>query len=321
MTDNSQTHCKFCRQVLKNYTELHRELQIESECEVCGTFCMTNDFHYKHYPILASSKLRENELHLLSGYTREQNDFGKERAIITDKNFRSIIDAAPCRIPDKTAKLLSALELMSDHFGQKLALTPSTDYSLAYARNVDEFTSILEYAKERHFIDWTATSEGRETTLRVEGIEELESRQRSNLDSEKCFVAMWFSDEMQSIYENQIAKAVEAAGYRPIRIDQEEFTGDLVDRMLAEIRESRFVIADFTAHREGVYFEAGFALGLSLDVIWMCRNDHMENSHFDINHFNHIVWNPDKADLAELLKNRILRVVGRGPLNSQPLEE
>ena len=50
----------------------------------------------------------------------------------------------------------------------------------------------------------------------------------------------------------------------------------MVDRILAEIRKSKFVVADFTScgeciacdkcehigARGGVYFEAGFALGL-----------------------------------------------------------
>ena len=33
---------------------------------------------------------------------------------------------------------------------------------------------------------------------------------------------------------------------------------------MAEIRRSRFVVADYTGQVNGVYFEAGFALGLGL---------------------------------------------------------
>ena len=35
-----------------------------------------------------------------------------------------------------------------------------------------------------------------------------------------------------------------------------------MDRIIAQIRASKFVVADFTRNRGGVYYEAGFALGL-----------------------------------------------------------
>ena len=40
-----------------------------------------------------------------------------------------------------------------------------------------------------------------------------------------------------------------------------------------QIRKSKFLIADFTGQRGGVYYEAGFAYGLGLPVIWTCRKD------------------------------------------------
>lgn len=64
--------------------------------------------------------------------------------------------------------------------------------------------------------------------------------------------------------------------------------------------------------RGGVYYEAGFAQGLGIAVIWMVRQDHIDNVHFDTRQFNHITW-PDAADLREKLKNRIGAVLGDGP--------
>jgi len=37
--------------------------------------------------------------------------------------------------------------------------------------------------------------------------------------------------------------------------------------------ECRFIVADFTGQRGGVYFEAGYALGLRKPVIWTCKRD------------------------------------------------
>jgi hypothetical protein len=71
------------------------------------------------------------------------------------------------------------------------------------------------------------------------------------------------------------------------------------------------MIADFTGHRGGVYFEAGIAMGLNVPIIWTCRKDDIANLHFDIRQYNRIAWS--KADdLARQLKKRILHVVGLG---------
>ncbi len=37
----------------------------------------------------------------------------------------------------------------------------------------------------------------------------------------------------------------------------------------------------------GVYYEAGFARGLGIDVIYICHEDRMKTVHCDINHINY----------------------------------
>ena len=99
---------------------------------------------------------------------------------------------------------------------------------------------------------------------------------------------------MDQVYEEGIAPTIWDAGYKPHKIDEGKFTGGVVDRILAEIRKSKFVVADFTAcdnckhigARGGVYFEAGFALGLGKTVFLTCRKNRTEAVHFDVNHLN-----------------------------------
>ena len=81
---------------------------------------------------------------------------------------------------------------------------------------------------------------------------------------------------------------------------------------MAEIRRSRFVVADYTGQVNGVYFEAGFALGLGLTVIPTCRADEVPKLHFDIKHLNTLLWSTP-AELAEGLNKRIRAVIGAGP--------
>lgn len=145
---------------------------------------------------------------------------------------------------------------------------------------------------------------------------------RTNPDSSQCFVAMWFDDSMDDVYEKGFRAAIEAAGYTPLRIDQKpDLIGKIDDAIIVEIRRSRFIVADFThgetGARGGVYYEAGFAHGLGLDVIFTCRKDMMDKVHFDTNHFNHILWEKENLeDLCKQLTARIKARIGQGPNRS-----
>lgn len=79
--------------------------------------------------------------------------------------------------------------------------------------------------------------------------------------------------------------------------------------IVAEIRKSSFLIADFTGDRGGVYFEAGFAKGLGIPVIFSCKKgEWTDKLHFDTRQYNHIIWETP-TDLAVKLQNRIAATI------------
>jgi nucleoside 2-deoxyribosyltransferase len=88
------------------------------------------------------------------------------------------------------------------------------------------------------------------------------------------------------------------------------------DEIIAEIRRSRFLVADFTCEPEkvrgGVYFETGFAMGLNIPIIWTCKDTSMKERHFDTRQFPHIVWT-NSENLYKQLKARIGALIGQGP--------
>ena len=130
------------------------------------------------------------------------------------------------------------------------------------------------------------------------------------------FCAMWFSPEVKPLWTDVIEPAIRAAGYEPLRIDSKEHNGKIDDEIMASIRASRFVVSDFTGNRGGVYYEAVFAHGLGLPVVFMCRDG--DDLHFDVRQYNCIFWKPDALDEArDRLKNRILATLGQGPLRVQ----
>ena len=145
--------------------------------------------------------------------------------------------------------------------------------------------------------------------INLSGRMHVEKQLRDLGSDRNGFVAMWFDDSMEEVCENGIAPAIEDAGYNSVRIDRQEFLGKVDDEIVDQIRQSRFVVADFTTSeasgaRSGVCYEAGFAYGLGIPVIYTCRQDRMKAVHFDTNHFNHITWETSE-DLRTQLHRRI----------------
>lgn len=155
------------------------------------------------------------------------------------------------------------------------------------------------------------------TCLTVEGYARLAELEQKT-SSYRAFVAMWLDDVVKEAYTQGIEPAIRNAGYDPVRIDSQEYIGKIDDEIIAEIKRSCFLVADFTQKddkaRGSVYYEAGFAHGLGIPVIFTCRKDIIDRNliHFDVRQQNFIVWE-EHEDLKERLTNRIAAVIGDGP--------
>ncbi len=134
----------------------------------------------------------------------------------------------------------------------------------------------------------------------------IEKLQREEVGNKRAFVAMWFDKSMDDYYKDGIEKAVEEADYIPVRIDLQEFNNKICDEIIAEIKRTKFLVADFSGLRSGVFFEAGFAKGLGMEVIFTVRQEDVEalKEHFDTRQYNHIVYDSPE-DLRKKLYNRI----------------
>lgn len=195
-------------------------------------------------------------------------------------------------------------------------------YLMAATESVkfDEVETLIAFARQQGLLD----ADGYQLKLTFDGFSRLDEIGSQSSSSIQAFVAMWFGSEVAQAYNEGIAPAVIDAGYQPMRIDQKEHNNKIDDEIIAEIRRSRFLVADFTCGlveaegvttaipRGGVYYEAGFAQGLGIPVIWCCREDHINHVHFDTRQFNHITWKTPE-ELREKLRNRIGAVIGDGP--------
>jgi nucleoside 2-deoxyribosyltransferase len=122
---------------------------------------------------------------------------------------------------------------------------------------------------------------------------------------------MSFAPDLKSAWEIGIRPALRKAGFMPYRVDAEPHIERIDTKIVTEIKNSRFLIADVTRQRPGVYFEAGYALGLGLQVFWCVRSDDLKNVHFDTRQYNHIVWD-NEQHLAEQLYLFVSAIIGRG---------
>jgi hypothetical protein len=148
--------------------------------------------------------------------------------------------------------------------------------------------------------------------LTMRGWEKFTELTQQGAATSQAFVAMWFDDSTQDVWANGLQKGIVSAGYEPLRIDAKEHVNKICDEIIAEIRRSRFVVADYTGHRGGVYYEAGYASGLGLTVIPTCQKNELSKLHFDVRQYNCIDWETP-AELASRLQARIEAVIGDGP--------
>jgi hypothetical protein len=176
-----------------------------------------------------------------------------------------------------------------------------------FTKDTGECMTILKELSEQGLIrDGNSTMQELRKILTSRSWEIIGNLQNSVIDSKQAFVAMWFDSTMKEFYEKGIKPAVEKAGYIAVRIDLKEFNNKVCDELIAEIKRSKFLIADFSGLRSGVFFEAGFAKGLGREVIFTVREADVEKlkEHFDTRQYNHIVYDSPE-DLRKKLYNRI----------------
>jgi len=145
-------------------------------------------------------------------------------------------------------------------------------------------------------------------TLSAQGWARFDKMQRQRPDSKRAFWASkWGEPELDRLVDHFLRPAVKATGFDLVRLDDAPRAGLIDDKLRVEIRRSRFLIADLTHANNGAYWEAGFAEGIGLPVIYTCSKEVFESEdkkpHFDTNHHLAVVWNPTNLlTAAEQLK-------------------
>jgi len=252
--------------------------------------------------------LNERRLKGLRGVALdEETDESRKVAGLPRISVSEILDSYPeeaVEVLNRT--LLNLSRLVSQPFNTiKLFANASSDNLHFFTKEKSECIVILNELSERGWLrDNGSSSDGFCKIITIDGWEIINKLKTTDIDSKNGFVAMWFHPDMDECYSKGIEPAVKNAGYNPVRMDTEEFNSKICDEITAEIRRCKFLVADVSGQRNGVYFEAGFAKGLGKPVIFTVRKEDKDKLHFDTRQYNHIIYK-SPADLKERLYDRI----------------
>jgi nucleoside 2-deoxyribosyltransferase len=249
---------------------------------------------------ILTGELREG--HVLSGAIRELNERGREVVVNNLDELRDSV-AAPQGPHDQIDRILLYVLRKMESADAIVEMELGFDYSVAYAKSPSEFYFLLNQAVQLDYLEAPSPSYIR-YRLTLDGWKRVAELEEKQVKTNQAFVAMSFDPNLRSVYLEGIKPALNQTGYVPLRLDEAQYNEKIDDRIIADIRKSGLVIADFTQHKAGVYFEAGFALGLGIPVIWTCRDTEVAAAHFDTRQYNHIGWT-DASDLRERLIARI----------------
>jgi hypothetical protein len=118
------------------------------------------------------------------------------------------------------------------------------------------------------------------------------------------FVLMPFAKEYDDIYKLGIKEACKNADAYCERVDEQIFTGSILDRIYNQIAKADLIISDMTGRNPNVFYETGYAHALGKEVILLTQN--ADDIPFDMKHYPHIVYHRlDIASLNDEVKRRV----------------
>lgn len=305
---------------------------VEVTCSKCGIYQVET----KTQGMEVTYSLTAFEKTILSGLVRNYFDVnGKPFPTIDSRNYKIQIASAsyPRSVDEHINSLLLKLAEETKYLGTFAKETTGAVWaSRLFLPSGKEFMHIMSALKENELLNFGADQNPVDSmrfriVLTYKGWNEVRELKSFKHAGNQAFVAMWFHHDLDEIYTDSIYPALRKVGYNPYRVDRANHNNRIDDEIISQIRKSRILICEVTGERSGVYYEAGFAQGLGIPVIWVCNNtwttilpkmakpnstDEPElvnckwdsRMHFDTRQFPHILWST-KTDLQKKLIDRI----------------
>jgi hypothetical protein len=255
------------------------------------------------------SELLEYEKLILKGLALNDLWFDDRNKIVKLEDLKHLIQHSsyPKSPNEKASNLLFKLYNKQKKEGEIIRFEELFDLNFVnslYFRDSEECNFYVQVLDNSGLIVSENNHDGYciQYNITFDGLNKIFESLENGKNSNNCFIAMSFGDGMTEI-RTAIKEAISNTGFNPLLIDEIHVESEqtINDGIIANIKKSRFCIADFTQQKDGVYFEAGFALGRGLKVIYTCNEKDFKETHFDTNHFPHIIYNT-----PEELKKRLI---------------
>ncbi|MGD0521706.1 MAG: hypothetical protein ABSA48_10670 [Terracidiphilus sp.] len=284
-------------------------------CGICGKFRYS---HHAELFLKDVSNKSDSGRYKLSHILRTVSDGARGIRdnslfpVYSVEDFEKMLERPDPPVQEKLSALLKHLSTISAFPGYKTEFDSANDYSVLCGKNAIEANFYMNSLYEQGLIVEKPlyTNQGTTFTLSAKGWIELDRIAKSGSESSNAFVAMWF-DPSRKIFFDAMNTAITNAGYLAIRMDFVEHINHIDDEIISQIRQSKFLVADLSGQKNGVYHEAGFMLGLGRPVIWACEKDQLNEVHFDTRQYNTIDYT-DADDLRKRLQFRIESILGKG---------
>lgn len=271
------------------------------QCARCGSFTITG------VAMVTVPQLGELR-HMLCGVLRHSSDAGTWITVTSD-NIDELLARAPTtfsinKLIEEVLLLIAARTSAAKTLRGNVIME-GDDFPLFFLKSEEDLWYVMSMLRDLGLLTLQGVINAKlPVALTVAGWQRVDELQSLRGRPAQAFVAMWFDSALRDAYDHGIKPALEATGFDVVRVDLVHHSDRIDDRILAEIRRSGLLVGDFSGHRQGVYFETGFALGLGVPVIWTCRTTDIEAAHFDTRQYNHIVW-ANVGELKERLEARI----------------
>lgn len=122
------------------------------------------------------------------------------------------------------------------------------------------------------------------------------------------FAAMPFAREYEDTFFVAMAPSAASVGAVCRRVDQQEYVGDVVQRIEEMIRKAAAVVADLSEAKPNVFYEAGFGQGLGKPTIAICSTP-LRELPFDVNHWNIIEYGRGQTHRLKTVLSRRLKAL------------
>jgi hypothetical protein len=126
----------------------------------------------------------------------------------------------------------------------------------------------------------------------------------------QVFAAMPFAPSYDDVFLVAMAPAAEDANAVCRRVDREDFTGDVVQRIHSLIEASHAVVVDLSESLPNVLYEAGYAHALRKPTIHICSTP-LDRLPFDVRNWNALPYRTGQTfHLRQSLASRLKAALG-----------